>query len=441
MKKLTAILLLVLAPVLGAAASDSTPAAPAQALSLDQCLAVATDHQPALMAAQAGVKAATEAVGEARAPYFPQVDVSAGYHRFQKRAFFPSGLSFGAGSLPTEIGPLTDWTAGLSSRFTVFDFGARKAGLKAAEARRAGAEAEASATTADVRLSVQKAFYSLAAAQDLQVVAEKNLSRAEEHLKLAQVRRAAGAVPQADVLRMQAEVANAQLQLISMQSQVRISTGRLNTTMGLAAETPLQIALEPALPSPPHQADLGAAIEQALARRPELTAAEKRTAAARAALSGARASRAPKVFADASYGWNDTQWTPETKEWQAGLSVDMPIFDAGSRKSRVARSQADVAREEASLENQRLQIRQEVWAAAAELDRSWASIAANQAAVKASAESMRVMQTRYENGAAVITDLLDTQTALARAEASLAGARWDYMIARAVYDRATGNKP
>lgn len=441
MKKLTAILLVALAPVLGTAAIDPTPATASAPLTLDQCLAIATDHQPALMAAQAGVNAATQAVGEARAPYFPQVDVNAGYHRFQKRAFFPSGLSFGSGALPTQIGPLTDWTAGLSSRFTVFDFGARKAGLKAAEARKVGAEAEASATASDVRLSVEKAFYTLAAAQDLQTVAEKNLARTREHLKLAEVRRAAGAVPQADVLRMQAEVANAELQLISMQSQVRISTGRLNTAMGLAAETPLQIALMSDPPTPPAKADLGTAIEQALARRPELTAAEKRTDAARAALTAARASRAPRLFADAAYGWNDTVWTPETKEWQAGLSIDMPLFDAGSRQYRVARSRADVAREEAVVENQRLQIRQEVWAAAAEVDRSWASIAANQAALKASAESMRVMQTRYENGAAVITDLLDTQTALARAEASLAGAKWDYMIARATYERAIGGKP
>ena len=48
------------------------------------------------------------------------------------------------------------------------------------------------------------------------------------------------------------------------------------------------------------------------------------------------------------------------------------------------------------------------------------------------------MQERYQNGAAVITDLLDTQTALARAEASLASARWDYLIARAAFDRAVG---
>ena len=53
-------------------------------------------------------------------------------------------------------------------------------------------------------------------------------------------------------------------------------------------------------------------------------------------------------------------------------------------------------------------------------------------------ESLRVPRARYEAGSSTITDLLDTQIALARAEASLAGARWDVLAARAVYARACG---
>ena len=123
------------------------------------------------------------------------------------------------------------------------------------------------------------------------------------------------------------------------------------------------------------------------------------------------------------------------------MSIDLPVFDGGSRSRRVGRSRAELAREEANLDNQRLQVRQEVWAAATELGRAWSAIAANEANVQANAESLRVVQERYQNGAAVVSDLLDTQTALARAEAGLATARWDYLAARASYDRATGAVP
>ena len=427
------IVALVVAAAIRLAAQPTTP------LALDDCLKLATQH-PALAAAQAGVSAASESVSEAQAPYYPSLDLNAGYHRWQRRAFLPAGLSLPGRATPELIGPLNDWNGGLSSRVTLLDFGERRAGLDAAQARRAGAQADASATRADVQLDVASAFFMLAAAQDLQTVAEKNLARTEGHLRLVTARRAAGAVPQADVLRMDADVAAARLDLINATSRVRVATGRLNTAMGRAAETPLVIAATATATPPPARPELDAAVTQALAQRPELTSSEKRTEAARAAVTVAQAARAPKLRADAAFGWRDTAWVPDTREWQAGVSVDFPIFDAGSRAHHVARSKADLAREEAAFEGRRLEIRNEVWAAAAELERAWAAIAANETGVRASEESLRVVRERYEAGSALITDLLDTQTALARAESSLAESRWSYLAARASFAHATGSK-
>lgn len=427
-------------PLLAAAtfALGAVPLAAQPALTLDDCLALAARNHPALSAAQAGVVAAGEAVGEARAPYYPQIDLNAGYHRWQRRAFLPSGLTLPSGAPPEIIGPLDDWNGGLVGRMTLFDFGERRAGVEAARARQAGAAADAAATQADVRLNAASAFYALAAAQELRTVAVKNLARTEAHHRIAQVRREAGAVPQADVLRTQAEVATARLQLIDADSRVRVSIGQLNTAIGRPATIPLAIAASPVANPPPGGAELDAAAEGALARRPELHASERRAEAARSAVAAARAARAPRVRADGSYGWRDVDWTPDTREWQAGISIDLPIFDGGTRARRVARSKAELTREEAALETRRLQVRQEVWTAAAELERAWAAIDANETSVRASSESLRVVQERYETGAALITDLLDTQTALTRAEASLAEARWSYLSARAAFDRAVG---
>ena len=431
---LTALIALAAAPLWPA----DVPAA-GQALTLDDCLRIATDGHPILAAAAAGVTAASEAVGEAQTPYWPQIDFSAGYHRWQKRAFLPSGLTLPGRSVPEIIGPLNDWTGGLYSRMTLFDFGERRAGLDAARARWKGAQADADATRSDIRLSVQSAFFALAAAQDLLAVAERNLRRTESHLALAQARHDAGAVPMADVLRVQAEVASAQLELISARSRMRTATGQLNTTMGRPAETSLALASPAAEPISTAVVDLDAAVRQAVANRPELKAEQRRVDAARSGVDGARAARAPKLRADGSYGVNDTAFLPDTKEWQVGLSVDLPVFDAGSRAHRLAQSKAELAREQAVFENRVLQVRQDVWAAVSELERARDSIAANETRVRASDESLRVVRERYQSGAALVTDLLDTQTALASAEASLAEARWSFLTARAAYVRAVGN--
>jgi outer membrane protein TolC len=387
------------------------------------------------------VTAATEAIGEAQAPLYPQVDVTAGYHRWQRRAFLPAGLTLPGRAMPEIIGPLDDWNGALSSRVLLFDSGERRASVDAAKARRAGAEAEVSTVRADVRLNVHTAFYALAAASDLHGVATKNLERAEAHQQLAEARHAAGAVPKADVLRTIAEVANARLQLINANSRVRVATGRLNTAMGRPAETPLTISTPSLSPPPAATATFDLLLQRALAQRPELTAGEKRTEAARATVSAARAARAPKIRADGAFGWRDTAFVPDTREWQAGISIELPLFDAGSRARRLARSQSELVREEATLATRRLQIRDEVWSSHVELERTWAAIAAHEASVRASEESLRVTRERYERGAAVVTDLLETQTALVRAEGGLAEARWSYSAARAAFDRAVGGAP
>jgi outer membrane protein len=428
--------------LLALAVSPFTAAAPdPAALTLDDCLRLAADHHPALTAAAAGVSAAGEAVSEARAPFLPVVDLSAGYHRWQQRAFLPSGLILPGRNQPEIVGPLNDWTGGLTSQVTLFDFGERRAGLDAAKSRWKSARADEDATRSDLRLSVQSAFYALAAAQDLYGVAERNLKRMDGHLALAQARHDAGAVPQADVLRVQAEVASAQLQLIDAHSRVRTARGQLNTSMGRAAELPIAIAPPSIDSTKAHAIDIDAAMRQAIANRPELRAEQLRVDAARSGVAGARAARDPKILADGSVGVNDTAFLPETKVWQVGLSVDLPIFDAGRRAHALARARAELNGEQARYDSQVLQVRQEVWAAATELERSRDAIAANETNVKASEESLRVERERYQTGAALITDLLDTQTALASAEASLAQARWTFLTASAALERALGSQP
>ncbi|MBI5689922.1 MAG: TolC family protein [Verrucomicrobia bacterium] len=410
----------------------------ASPLSLDDCLQLSASRHPALVAARAGVTAAQEAVAESRAPLYPQVDVAAGYHRWQHRAFLPAGLSLPGRSLPEVVGPLDDWNGGLTSRVLLYDAGERRAAIEAAQARRGAAEADSTATATDLRHAVRVAFYTLAAASDVRAAADQNLSRAEAHQRLAAARQAAGAVPRADVIRLEAEVASARLQVISAESRVRLARGRLNTAMGRPAETPLEIAPSREPLTPPASGDVAALLQRALAQRPELAAGERRADAARAAVAAARAARAPRIRADAAFGWRDTVLLPDTRDWQAGLSLEIPVFDAGSRTRRAARTRADLAREEALLEGRRLQVRDEVWSAATEVDRTWASIGASTAGVRAGEEGLRVTRERYERGAAVITDLLETQTTLARAEAALAEARWGYLAARASLERAVG---
>lgn len=409
-----------------------------QPLTLEACLRLALKTNPLPQAAQQGVQAAKEASGEAFAPFYPELGIQTRYAYWQQRAFLPSGLSIPGRPTPKIIGPTDDWMAGFRTRYTLFDSGERQAQYKSALARQGLAEEEKTRVIQDLLLAVHQGFYGLAAALETRQVAEKNLLQIKAHLNLAKERKAAGAVPLADVLRVQVEVANAELALVRTDSLVSISKGNLNTVMGLSAENPLKITVNTqAIPSP-DRINLSQVLEEALKNRPELKSASKRIEVSKGGVDLAKSAFGPKVRAEGSYGWRDNIVLPREEEWLAGVSIEWPLFTGFFRQHRLDRAKAEQTKEEAEARQQLLRVRQEVWTAHSKLTETYQAIQATQALVQDARESLRLAQERYEVGAGTITDLLDAQTAQVRALATQVEAEWDFHSANATFQRSIG---
>jgi len=407
-----------------------------QPLTLGGCVRIALDKNPLNRAAKEGVAAAEEAAGEARAPYYPTLGLTSGYSRWQQHAFLPSGVVPPSGN--DEIGPTNDWSVGLEARFTLFDSGERRAKLRAAIAEQGVAKEDAAKIRQDIALDVHQSFYSLVAAGENLSVAEKNLARTEDHLRLTKTRHEAGAVPIADVYRAQVEVADSRLELVRAKNLVRIAGGDLNTAMGLPVELSVDIDARAEKIQSPENIALDQAFDQAVHMRPELKSALQKIAVRGHRVDEARSAFGPTVQALGGYGWRDDDFLPEDKDWLVGLSVELPLFTGFSRKHKLSKTMAEMRQAEAETSRLIQQVRQEVWAAHSKLTESFEAVQAVGVLVKDAQESMRSTRKRYEVGAGTITDLLDAQTALARAEAAAVAARWDYHIAEAQLNRSTG---
>jgi outer membrane protein len=108
------------------------------------------------------------------------------------------------------------------------------------------------------------------------------------------------------------------------------------------------------------------------------------------------------------------------------------------RQHHLARTKVEVSREEAETKQLLLKVRQEVWTAHNKFKEAYEAVQATKVLVEDAQESMRLAKERYEAGAGTVTELLDAQTALARAQATQVEAGWDYHIARAVFERSKG---
>jgi len=418
-----------------AAAADSEPAN--RPLTLSDCIRIALEANPARRSAAAGVQSAREAVGEAQAPYYPELGLQAGYHRFQTHAFLPGWVRIPPGS-PTVVGPTDDWLGGLRARYTLYDFGERKALGQVARARQGLAEEEQSRIRQDIILSVYYGFYGLTSALEAKGVAEQNLDRSRDHQRLTNMRKEAGAVPKADVLRAQVEVSNAQLALVRAENLIRLARGNLNLSLGRPPEKPVEVTPSAQPPTRPEQMDLSLSLDQAVQSRPEIRGALKKIEVSQSNIEAARSAYGPRLKAEGSYGWRDNDFLPQDEDWAVGVTLEWPLFTGFARKHRLARAKADLSKEEAEAERLKLAVRQEVWNAFSRVTEVYQTLETTQTLVQDALESQRLSRERYEAGAGTITELLDAQTALARAQATRVESEWDYQISLAQLKRATG---
>lgn len=418
------------------AARQAKPSVPSSPLTVDAAVRIALDRNPLMRAAAEGVHVAEAAVGEARAPYYPALGVSTSFARWETHAFLPEGL--GGSAIPATIGPTNDWTAALTGRYTVYDSGRRAADLRLALAQQRVAMQEAARVREDLALQVRRAFYALVAARDAERVAHTSLTRAEEHLRLAQERRAAGAVSGGDVVQAQVQVAEARLARVRVESLVQQARGGLNTAIGLPVATPIDTDSQPDPVAPPGAIGVSAGLAEALAQRPVIEAAMQRAVAATEAVSAARSAFGPKIAAEWSAGLRDNDVFPSDRDWRAGVIVTWSLFDGFAKQRRLAGARAARARDEANVERTKQAVEAEVWSAHAKLRETHEAIAAANALIRDADENVRIARERYRVGAGTVNELLDAQAALARADAVRAQAEWDYRTARATYEWSIG---
>lgn len=426
---------LLVAAWLGTSPPLAADLPPSRPLTLEECVRVALQENPQYQAAVEGTVSASETADAAKAPYYPDFSFQMAYRRFQTYIFLPNSLNIPL--IAPIVGPVDSNGLSVSGTYTLFDSGARKAQSAAGSAGKEAAEQSAAQSGEDVALGVHQAYFALLAAQEAKGVAQKSLVRSEEHLRLAEARKAVGAVPLADVLRARVEAGNARLALVKASGELTVARGNLNAAMGLSPDSPLEIAVPQDPVAAPQLASAEAELEMAVGRRPDIRASASRVEARKAQVANARSTYGPRLLAQASYGRLDSDFFPQDLDWAVGVTLQVPLFSY-ARSHNLARARSELLQEELGRKKLELSVRQEVWADRANVEQTWESIATARTLVADAGESLRMAKERYAAGAGTLTDLLDAETNLARSELSEVQAEYGYRVALASLSRAMG---
>jgi TolC family type I secretion outer membrane protein len=432
--------LVTLSPgVAGRAAAQAPPAAPAGPLrlSLAEAVALALRQQPTIRAAESSRLAAEARVPQARAGYYPRVDLSSSTGSTQ--AFSTS-----------QDRTLRSDSTGLAvqGRQLLWDFGKTASTVDEARAGSRVAEGEVDRVRDVVVQNVRQAYFGVLQARRLVSVADASLARAELNLRSARGFFEVGTKPKSDVTRAEVEVATARVNLIRARNSVRLAETTLANTLGLDATVPIEV--EDILTYEPVALDPAALVAEALSGRPELRQAQARLDASRATLANARAGYWPDLTLNGSYGTTSgdalvgvggVATAPAFGEtWSVSANLSWSLFQGFFTQNRIREAQALVEAARANAETLELQVRLEVEQAYIGVVEAGERIGANEKAVESAQENLRLAQGRYDAGVGTILDLTDAQLALTQAEADQVRALTDFRVGLAVLDRVVGRR-
>jgi outer membrane protein TolC len=156
----------------------------------------------------------------------------------------------------------------------------------------------------------------------------------------------------------------------------------------------------------------------------------------------ARSGHRPSVNAFASYqydhGW---QLDRSADSWQAGVSVDLSLFDGGQTSAKIRQASAELAEIKEVRRKAELGIGLEVERAQLAHDDAVERLAVTASAVEQAEESASLTQARFQKEAILTSDLIGAESRLIEARLRHAVAIADERLAVVDLRRALGFDP
>jgi len=330
----------------------------------------------------------------------------------------------------------------LTASWLLFDFGGRSGSIGVAREALLMADWTHNATLQGVVLAVEQAFFQYLGTKALLDAQQTTLTEATTNLEAAVQRHRVGLATIADVLQARTAQSQAQLSLEATQGALQTTRGALALSMGLAANVPYDIAVQPDTALPPGVVTgVDSLIARAVRERPDLAAQRAQVEQARARVAVARSQALPALTlggtAGGTYFINPPAGAPTSgNSYTATLTLSVPLFSGGSQIYNVksAAAAADAAEQRAQGFEQ--QVVYEVFNAYYALRTATQLVRTSRDLLASASESEQVALGRYKAGAGSLLDLLTAQAALASARAQAIQARfsWNTALAQLAHD-------
>jgi len=414
------------------APQTSPPSAPStigtRATSLAEAVSLALRQSPDALTSESQVHEAEASRSEAWGGFLPKLHVDANLQEYNAPfalAAFQIRDQFTWVFSPSLIQPLTGlWS--IYDQYKVADYGVDVAAIKRRATRR------------EIAFQVAQSYYRLLEAQRLSEVADTSVTQLEAQQKEAQSLFDNGVIGKNDLLRAGLALASARQRAIQTHGSVTLARGQLDTAMGSSPDAPFEPVPFSGEPPPVQDGSIQAAEGRAASQRLELGVIDRSIAQADHGVAAAKKKYVPQVNAVANYTHLGGQpFSPENAEY-VGLFASWDVWDWGTTGGGVDRAASKLEQARIARKKVEDQVRLEAREAFVNAESARQALGVARTAVEQAEENYRIVSKKFEANAATSFDVVDAESLLTQSRAQVETALYDYLIARAALERATG---
>lgn len=398
-------------------------------LTLDQALSLAKEKNGTVKSALMQVKAGDQLVVQALSAFYPTI--SAQYQYNSDRQQFVSNSNTSA-FFQTE-GAQTSF----NSSWTLLDTGERYLSLNSARRARDSRSFNAKQVLRTTLFNVVQEYYNALRTQELERVAQTEVTRAQTILDQTQTRIKARDAAQIEELQANADYQNAKVTALSAKNDTTNAAAVLKSTIGLSSGAPLPPLQKVEIGGKPNPiADLQTLILEGIKHRPDLIAQRKNIESE--SFSKDLANHQAGITANISGSYIEQVQPVDLSDRTLTFLINIPIFDAGNLRAQARQIGYNIKADRATLEQAERVVRSDIEAAYKTVMTNSERLDAAQIALEAAQKNYDAAVDSQKAGAYDLLQVLTAQVSLVTAESNQIQALYDYKISEVNLQLVTG---
>ncbi|MBN2541708.1 TolC family protein [bacterium] len=414
----------------------NVPLSPEDSLTLEDCIEISLMNSYQIIQARDNVTLSEFNLRDSRAEFLPRLNLSGGYQVSDQN---------------DQVAWNDDhYSLTLSGSITAFNGGKNILNLKKSSESLFSTRQGYLLSEINVIIDVITKYYNLLETFDLMELSIESLNQKRRDLEFARIQFELGLSPEADNIKAEVEVINAQIDSLKNTGEVDLAETELKDAMGISLEFPLRIKQVALFVE--ESPELDSCLEEALEARPEVWQEKSNLSIKKYDLRLAQINKFPSlsitgsynVFAD-DYVFGGTSIDGDNWEtnsnWEVGLGLSFPIFYGGKYSRAVKSAKINLSNAELEYKELEKEIELEVKQTHLNLLTALKKIELTEKQVASAELNYNTAQGMYQTGVAPITDVIDAGIALNQSKINYTNAMYEYLLIKAKLKKAIGERP